>query len=184
MTQQSEIWQALERGEPLETSDLLPLVYDELKKIALWKMSQEAPGFTLQATALVHEAYIRLLGNGKVGISWKNRSHFFGAAAEAMRRILVDAARRRLTEKRGGQAHRTGLDECSIATTVDETELVAVHELIDKLAEVDAQAAQLVKLRFFAELQMQEIADVLGISIRKAHDIWTYARAWLKKECL
>jgi RNA polymerase sigma factor (TIGR02999 family) len=183
VTERSEIWQAIERGDPVDTAQLLPFVYDELKKIAVWRMSQEKAGFTLQATALVHEAYLRLQGNSQEPVCWKNRAHFFGAAAEAMRRILVDAARRRLTEKRGGQAARSDLDGCSISTSVDETELIAVHELIDKLAALDPQAAQLVKLRFFVELSMQEIADVLGVSVRKAHDIWAYARAWLRKEC-
>jgi RNA polymerase sigma factor (TIGR02999 family) len=160
---------------------LLPLVYDELRKLAAQRLAQENPGQTLQATALVHEAYIRLVDADQVQ-HWNSRGHFFGAAAEAMRRILVDQARRRKAAKRGGEAHREDLHESAIVAGRPTEELLVVDELLDRLAEIDPTAANLVKLRFFVGLNMSEVAEALGVSVRTAHDIWAYARTWLHQK--
>ena len=157
---------------------MLPLVYAELRQMARVKMAGEQPGHTLQATALVHEAWLRL---GEQ--SFENRAHFFGAAAEAMRRILVERARRKQRAKRGGGVEHVDVDEIEIAAPVaNEDELLAIHDALDRLAAHDARKAELVKLRYFAGLSFEETAEVLGISVPTAHRAWAYARAWLHQE--
>lgn len=180
MSDVTRILSQIESGDPLAAEHLLPLVYDELRKLAAVKMSQEKPGHTLQATALVHDAYLRLVEVEREQ-HWNSRGHFFAAAAEAMRRILVDQARRRKAAKRGGEAQREELHESAITTGRTIEELLAVDDQLDRLNEIDPAAAKLVKLRFFVGLNMTEVAEALGISVRSAHDIWTYARAWLRQ---
>jgi RNA polymerase sigma factor (sigma-70 family) len=189
----------IEQGDPQAAEKLLPLVYGELRRLAAAKLAQEKPGQTLQATALVHEAYLRLVGKGSgFGVQgsggdreqgtgdgtqqWNGRGHFFAAAAEAMRRILVDQARRRKAAKRGGEAERERLHESAIVSPRPPDELLAVHEHLDRLAEIDPLAANLVKLRFFVGLNTTETAEALGISVRSAHDAWAYARSWLHQK--
>lgn len=157
-------------------NQLLPLVYQELRRVAAQKMARETPGQTLQATALVHEAWMRVGGESQ---SWENRAHFFGAAAEAMRRILIEQARRKNAQRHGGRHERVNIDEVEIVAAVQDDELLAVHEALEKLAAHDAQKAELVKLRYFAGLTIDEAAEVLGISTPTAKRCWTYARAWL-----
>jgi len=181
MSDVTRILSQIESGDPAAAEKLLPLVYDELRKLAAAKLAQEKPGQTLQATALVHDAYLRLVGVEKAQ-HWNSRGHFFGAAAEAMRRILVDQARRRKAAKRGGEAQREELHESVIAAGRPVEELLAVDELLDQLAEIDPAAANLVKLRFFVGLNMSEIAEALGISVRSAQGIWAYARTWLHQK--
>jgi len=178
MSDVTRILSQLEQGDPQAAEQLLPLVYDELRKVAAAKLAHENPGQTLQATALVHEAYVRLLGDGP-GQAWDNRRHFFAAAAEAMRRILVENARRKQSAKHGGQLVRIDLDEALAVTDEPRTDLLALNELLEQLASEDAQAAELVKLRFFAGLTGDQAAEVLGISPRSADLLWSYARAWL-----
>jgi len=168
-------------GDPSSTEQLLPIVYDELRRLAAQQLARERPGQTLQATALVHEAWLRLLGDDGERL-WSNRAHFFGAAAEAMRRILVDAARRKLSHKRGSGAERVDLQAIELATQADDESLVLVHEALEQLAAHDAQAAELVKLRFFAGLEQREAATLLGLPERSAGRLWAYARAWLFRE--
>ena len=168
---------ALQRGEPAAAGALLTEVYAELRQLARAKMAREQPGHTLQPTALVHEAWLRL-GDQR----FENRAHFFGAAAEAMRRILVEAARRKHAARRGGGHAHADVDEIQIAAPVPDDELLAVHEALDRLAAQDARKAELVKLRYFAGLTIDEAADVLGISAPTAKRDWTYARAWLFRE--
>src|SRR5262245_22176184 len=180
MNDVTRILSTIEQGDPQAASQLLPLVYDELRKLAAQKMAHENPGLTLQATALVHEAWLRLADAEKAQ-HWNSRGHFFAAAAEAMRRILVDQARRRSTAKRGGEAEREALHESAIAAGRPIEELLAVDDLLDGLAEIDPAAANLVKLRFFVGLNMSEVAEAMGISVRAAHDIWAYARTWLRQ---
>jgi RNA polymerase sigma factor (TIGR02999 family) len=182
MSEVTRILTAIDQGEPHAAAQLLPLVYDELRRLAAQKMSREMPGQTLQATALVHEAYLRLVDSEKVQ-HWSGRAHFFGAAAEAMRRILVDAARARNSLKRGGAADRVMLDEAIIvAPPKTGYDLLAVDEALDRLSATDPTAADLVKLRFFAGLTSEKAAEALGISVRTGERIWTYARAFLLKE--
>jgi RNA polymerase sigma factor (TIGR02999 family) len=181
MNDVTRILSTIEQGDPQAASQLLPLVYDELRKLAAQKMAHENPGLTLQATALVHEAWLRLVDAAEAQ-RWNSRGHFFAAAAEAMRRILVDQARRRNAAKRGGDAQREDLHESVIATGRPMEELLAVDDLLDRLAEADPAAANLVKLRFFVGLNMSEVAEAMGISVRSAHDIWTYARTWLRQK--
>ncbi len=181
MADVTRILSQIESGDPSAAEKLLPLVYDELRKLAAARLNQEKPGQTLQATALVHDAYIRLVDVEKAQ-HWNSRGHFFGAAAEAMRRILVDQARRRKAAKRGGAARREELHESLIVNGRPADELLAVDELLDALAEVDPAAARLVKLRFFVGLNMSEAADVLGISVRKAQGIWAYGRTWIRQK--
>ena len=170
----------LQEGDPVAADQLLVLVYAELRRLAAAKMSREAPGQTLQATALVHEAWLRLGGDGQ---RWENRAHFFGAAAEAMRRILIDRARRKLAARHGGGVGHVDVDEIEIAAPAkDDDELLAVHEALDQLAAHDGRKAELVKLRYFAGLSIDEAAGVLGISAPTAKRDWTYARAWLFRE--
>jgi RNA polymerase sigma factor (TIGR02999 family) len=183
MTDVTQILSQIESGDPSATEQLLPLIYGELRKLAAAKLAQEKPGQTLQATALVHEAYLRLVG-GKQTQGWNSRGHFFGAAAEAMRRILVENARRKQTQKLGGDWVRnpTPPDELAIASERDPSELLAVHELLERLAAKSPQTAELVKLRYFGGCTLAEAADVLGIAPATAEDDWTYARAWLRRE--
>ena len=163
----------------ISADELLPMVYTELRRLAAARMSRESPGHTLQPTALVHEAWLRL---GE-GARFENRAHFFGAAAEAMRRILVERARRKQREKRGGGAEHVDVDAVEIAApTTNDDELLAIHEALDRLATHDARKAELVKLRYFAGLSFEETATVLGISVPTAHRDRAYARAWLHQE--
>jgi RNA polymerase sigma factor (TIGR02999 family) len=177
----TRILSAIEQGDPHAAEQLLPLVYDELRKLAAQKLAQERPGQTLQATALVHEVYLRLV-DVELAQHWNSRGHFFGAAAEAMRRLLVEQARRRKALKRGGQAERKPLDMVEVAASEPDERLLAIHEALDDLARTDAQAATLVKLRFFGGLTTTEAAAALGLSVRSAHDLWTYARSWLRRQ--
>ena len=173
--------EAAERGDPEASRQLLPLVYDELRRLAARKLAGESPGHTLQATALVHEAYLRLVGDPHAQ-RWENRRHFFGAAAEAMRRILVESARRRHSQKRGGGRARADVDAVDVAAPERSDDLLAVDEALDRLAAEDPRGAELVKLRYFAGLSLPEAAEVLNISPRTADRAWAYARAWLHRE--
>ena len=174
----TSILSAIEQGDPRAAEQLLPLVYDELRKLAAQRLAREAPGQTLQATALVHEAYLRLVGPAD-DRRWEGRGHFFAAAAEAMRRILVEAARRKKRLRHGGGLRRVELPADGPPITGTPEDVLAVHEALDRLAAADAQAAELVKLHYFAGLTIDQAAAVLGVSIRKAYTIWAYARAWL-----
>ena len=178
MTNVTRILSAIERGDPAAAEQLLPLVYDELRKLAARKMAQEAPGQTLQATALVHEAYMRLVDGEKVR-HWNSRGHFFGAAAEAMRRILLNRVRDKGRWKRGGQRHRVDLDKVELAVDAPNEDLVAIDEAIERLAGENPKCANLVKMRFFAGLSIDEAAAALGISASTAKRHWAYARAWI-----
>jgi RNA polymerase sigma factor (TIGR02999 family) len=180
MSEITNILAAIDDGDPQAPDQLLPLVYDELRRLAAGQMAQEKPGQTLQATALVHEAYVRLV-DGEQARRWHGRRHFFAAAAEAMRRILVDRARRKRSRKRGGDRARVPLDEERVAAVEDADELLAVDEALAGLAVADAQAAELVKLRYFAGLSIPEAAEVLNIGARSADRLWAYARAWLRR---
>jgi RNA polymerase sigma factor (TIGR02999 family) len=174
----TQILSAIEAGDPHAAGELLPLVYDELRKLAAAHLADEKPGQTLQPTALVHEAYVRLVGPDPER-HWGGRAHFFSAAAEAMRRILLDAARRKGRRKRGGGMARRDLDEVAPAAPEDSDDLLALDEALVKLAAADPEAAELVRLRFYAGLPIPEVARVLGISPRTADRTWAYARAWL-----
>jgi len=176
MSDINHLLDSVHEGDPVAADQLLLHVYSELRRLAAAKMSREAPGQTLQPTALVHEAWMRLGGDGQ---RWENRAHFFGAAAEAMRRILIDRARRKLAARHGGGGERVDVDEVEIAAPAKDDELLAVHEALDKLSAHDARKAELVKLRYFAGLSIDEAADVLGISAPTAKRWWAYARAWL-----
>jgi RNA polymerase sigma factor (TIGR02999 family) len=178
MSQVTRILSAIERGDPQAAGQLLPLVYDELRRLAAQHMAQEAPGHTLQATALVHEAYLRLVGGKRVQ-HWDGRRHFFAAVAEAMRRILVENARRKKTVKHGGKRVRIDLDAALVLGDEPRQDLLELDELLEQLAAADPRAAEVVKLRFFAGLTGDETAAVLGISPRSADLLWAYARAWL-----
>jgi RNA polymerase sigma factor (TIGR02999 family) len=173
------ILSAVEQGDPSATEQLLPLVYDELRKLAAAKLAREKPGQTLQATALVHEAYLRLVGGGEGAPSWDSRGHFFAAAAEAMRRILVDAALRKKSLKRGGDREQRDIEDVDPAIPPPREDLLALHEALDHLAEIQPQTAELVKLRYFAGLTNKQAAELLGISPRKADSLWNYAKVWL-----
>ena len=169
----------IEQGDPSAAEQLLPLVYEELRKLAAQRMAQESPDHTLQATALVHEAYLRLVDAEKAQ-HWDSRGHFFAAAAEAMRRILIESARRKQRLKRGGQLSRMDLDQVEIATSTSPDELLAIDDALGQLASEDAKAAELVKLRFFAGLSIEQAARAIGISRSSAYEQWAYARAWLR----
>jgi RNA polymerase sigma factor (sigma-70 family) len=210
MSDVTRILQSIEQGDPQAAEKLLPLVYEELRKLAAAKLAMEKPGQTLQATALVHEAYVRLVGGGEGsgfgvqgsgadkelgteepknqreagnrGQKWDSRGHFFAAAAEAMRRILVESARRKQRLKHGGEWGRKEFAEQAISSPVPTAELLAVDEALNKLESTNAEAASLVKLRYFAGFTIPEAAEKLGISARKANQIWAYARAWLAAE--
>jgi RNA polymerase sigma factor (TIGR02999 family) len=174
----TRILSEIEGGDPKAADELLPIVYEELRKLAAQKMAQEDPGQTLQATALVHEAYIRLVDVEKAQ-HWNSRGHFFGAAAEAMRRILVDNARRKKREKHGGQLQRIGLEELRVDVNSPPDELLRLDETLGELAKSDAKTAELVRLHCFAGLSIERAANILGISPRTAYRDWAYARAWL-----
>src|SRR5215831_15623682 len=178
MNEVTRILSAMEQGDPHAADQLLPLVYDELRKLAAAKLSQEKPGQTLQATALVHEAYLRLVDTEKAQ-HWNSRGHFFAAAAEAMRRILVQNARRRSRLRHGGGRTRIDMEDLEIAAPERSEELLALDEALGQLAAADPQAAELVKLRYFAGCTIPQAAEVLGVSPRKADFLWAYARTWL-----
>jgi RNA polymerase sigma factor (TIGR02999 family) len=178
MSDVTRILDAIEQGDPHAAAQLLPLVYDELRRLAAQRLAQERPGQTLQATALVHEAYLRLVGVDQAQ-PWNGRGHFFAAAAEAMRRILVERARARRRIKRGAGGQRQELRENLLAEDERLDEALAVHDALDELERHDAQAAALVKLRFFAGFEHQEAAEILGVSRRAADRLWLLARTWL-----
>ena len=180
MSDVTRILTAIEQGDPRAADELLPAVYQELRRLAAQKLSRERPGQTLQATALVHEAYIRLVG--AEGQNWRSRTHFFAAAAEAMRRILIENARRKQRLKRGGGRQRVDLEDADLAIDEPSTDLVALDEALTKLAEDDPVVAELVKIRYFAGLTLAQAAELLGISRRTADRYWAYARAWLYQE--
>ena len=167
-----------QQGDSKAAAELLPLLYNELRNLAAAKMAREAPPQTLQPTALVHEAWLRLVGNKSS--EFVNRAHFFAAAAEAMRRILIERARRRAVLEKGGFAEKEDLSESKIVCTAPTDELLAVHEALDQLAAEDAAAADLVKLRYFVGMTMTEAADAMGLPLRSAERLWTFARAWLR----
>jgi RNA polymerase sigma factor (TIGR02999 family) len=179
MSEMTRILSAIERGDPRAAEELLPMVYDELRRLAAQRLSREAPGQTLQATALVHEAYLRLVGAEDPG--WNGRGHFFAAAAEAMRRILVERARRAQSLRRGGDRDRLDLDPAELAAPERSDDLLALDEALDRLTIKDARKAELVKHRYFAGLTMEQAAEALGISLATAHRDWNYARAWLHR---
>ncbi|NLH72840.1 MAG: sigma-70 family RNA polymerase sigma factor [Verrucomicrobia bacterium] len=180
MSEITQLLSEMKGGSQQAAEQLLSLVYAELKRIAAQKMSGEAPGQTLQPTALVHEAWLRLVGSGDA--SFENRAHFFAAAAEAMRRILVDSARRKRALRRGGSATREELSEDHLVQGVLPDELLAVDEALELLAEEDPVGANLVKLRYFVGMTMEEAATAMGMSLRSAERAWTYARAWLRRQ--
>ncbi len=172
--------QAVSDGDPQGAAKLLPLVYDELRRIAAYKMAQQPAGHTLQATALVHEAFLRLLGNAEH--TWENRRHFFASASEAMRHILVDRARRKAAVRHGGRYTRIQLDDVVVASDSPDESVLLMNDALDRLAEHDHVAAELVKLRFFAGFTFAQAAELLGISERTAKRTWAFARAWLYNE--
>ena len=180
MTDITQLLGKIESGDPKAAEELLPLIYAELRQLAAAKMAQEQPGHTLQATALVHEAYIRLVGVGEVQ-QWNSCGHFFAAAAEAMRRILVESARRKMSQKRGGDKQRLELD-IDLAELHPPEKMLALHEALENLQRHDPTKCELVKLRYFAGLTNQQAAEALGISTTTADRYWTYARAWLQTE--
>src|SRR5262245_54677279 len=181
MNDVTRVLSAIEEGDPDAAELLLPLVYDELRKLAAQKMAQEKPGQTVQATALVHEAYLRLVDAEKVQ-HWNSRGHFFAAAAEAIRRILIDNARRKQAQKRGGQDKRVDLDAIELADHPASEKLLAMEDALIRLAAKDRVKAELVKLRYFGGLTTQEAASILCISTATADRYWAYARAWLQNE--
>lgn len=181
MSDVTQLLEAIDAGDPKAAADLLVLVYDELRKLAAAKMAQEKPGQTLQATALVHEAWLRLAGGGEQK-TWRNRGHFFGAAAEAMRRILVDRARQKARVRHGGQLERVDLEHVNLATEDNDPTLLAMSDALDALARESPQKAEIVKLRYLTGLEHQEIAEVLGISLSTVERSWAYARSWLHRE--
>jgi RNA polymerase sigma factor (TIGR02999 family) len=183
MSDVTRILSAIDRGDPAAAGQLLPLVYDELRKLAAQRMAQEQPGQTLQATALVHEVYIRLVDTEKAQ-PWNSRGHFFAAAAEAMRRILVESARGKAREKRGGDWHRVDFEDLDVATSISPDQLVALDDALARLTALDRVAGELVKLRYFAGLPLDQAAASLGVSTATAYRHWAYARAWLRDELL
>jgi RNA polymerase sigma factor (TIGR02999 family) len=180
MSDVTHILTAIEQGDAKATDELLPLVYQELRRLAAHKMAGERPGHTLQPTALVHEAWLRLVDSPAQ--SWQNRAHFFGAAAESMRRILIDRARRKSRQRRGSGAEHLDADEIEIASPAPDEQLLALNEALDRFAALEPQQAELVKLRYFVGLKIEEAAEVLGISEATAKRWWAYARAWLFNE--
>ena len=181
MSDLTQILRAMEEGKGTAATDLLPLVYDELRKLAASKMAREAPGHTLQPTALVHEAWMRLV-KGEAQAQFANRAHFFAAAAEAMRRILIESARRKSRLKHGGQWERVEFEAAEISLPMPPDELLALDEALDGLAAVDSQAAEIVKLCFFAGLTQEQAARELGVSLATVERRWAFARAWLFKQ--
>jgi RNA polymerase sigma factor (TIGR02999 family) len=176
----TRIFESVEDGDPKAIDELLPLVYGELRKLARSRMANEAPNQTLQPTALVHEAWLRLVGEANP--KFENRAHFFAAAAEAMRRILIDNARRKHALRHGGGQQRVDMEDVDIVAPADGDELLAVNEMLDKLAAQNKVEAELVKLRYFVGMTLEEAAQVLGISARTADNYWAHARAWLFRE--
>jgi RNA polymerase sigma factor (TIGR02999 family) len=181
MTEVTRILERIQEGDPQAAEQLLPLVYEELRKLAAHKQAQEKPGQTLQATALVHEAYLRLVDVDQPQ-QWNSRGHFFAAAAQAMRRILVENARRRSRAKHGGGREHVELDASAIVAPEIDEDLIALDGALDRLANEDPLAADLVKLRYFAGLTIPQTAEMLGVSARKADFLWAFARAWLRRE--
>jgi len=181
MSEVTRILSAIEQGDPQAADQLLPLVYDELRKLAAQRLVNEKPGQTLQATALVHEAYLRLVDSELIQ-QWSSRGHFFAAAAEAMRRILIDRARHKRTLKAGGDRHRQELPDIAAPSAEPEIDLLALDEALQKLEKQDQRKAKLVKLRFFARLTIEQAAQVLGIATSTAQNDWAYARYWLRLE--
>jgi RNA polymerase sigma factor (TIGR02999 family) len=181
MADNSHDFSAIERGDRLAAEQLLPQVYDELRKLAAWRLSQESPGQTLQATALVHEAYVRLVDREEIQ-EWDSRRHFFAAAGEAMRRILVERARRKHGLRGGGRFRRQDLQEDQILTAAPPEEILALDEALQRLADKDPRKARLVELRYFIGLTTAEAAEVLGVSVATAERDWSYARAWLHRQ--
>ena len=179
MSEVTRILIAIDQGDPSAAEQLLPLVYDELRLLAAQKLSQEQPGQTLQATALVHEAYLRLVPANQ---NWDGRDHFFAAAAEAMRRILIESARRKMRLKRGGDWRRVDLDDADLVATTAPDQLLAIDEALTRLAAQDSDAAELVSLRFFGGLSVEQAAKSLGLSRSSAYEQWAYAKAWLRCE--
>lgn len=179
----SDVTRILDRaqaGDPTAADQLLPLVYDELRRLAVSKMAREVPGQTLQPTALVHEAWLRLSGNGSQ--HWDGRRHFFAAAAEAMRRILIDRARRRSAQRHGGGAAPEAIDQIEIAMSVPDEDWLALSEALEKFEALDRQKAEFIKLRYFVGLTLEEASEVLGVSVPTASRWWSYSRAWLAAE--
>jgi RNA polymerase sigma factor (TIGR02999 family) len=181
MNEVTRILSAIDQGDPHAAEQLLPLVYDELRKLAAQKLAHETPGQTLQPTALVHEAYLRLVAADRPQ-QWDGRKHFLAAAAEAMRRILVDNARRKQSVKRGGGLVRHDLDDVEVSSPQVGEDVLALDEALERLAQTEKQAADLVKLRYFAGLTGKEAADILGISERTADRLWAFGRSWLMKD--
>jgi len=184
MTEVTRVLSAVEEGDERAAEQLLPLVYDELRRLAAQKLGRESPGQTIQATALVHEAYMRLVESERAGSSpsWNSRGHFFAAAAEAMRRILVERARHKKSLKGGGSRHRQEMGEIAASAAVPDIDVIALDIALSRLESTDKRKAQLVKLRFFAGLTMEEAAQALGISTSTADNDWAYARCWLRLE--
>jgi len=183
MSEVTQILSAIEQGDPHATEQLLPLVYDELRRLAATRLAQEKPGQTLEATALVHEAYLRLTGDQPAAQTrehWNSRGHFFAAAAEAMRRILIDQARQKHSQRRGCGQKRRPLDQVEIAAPEPSLEVLALNEALERFEKIDRIKAELVKLRYFAGLTLPQAADILGISGTTADRYWSYARAWLQ----
>ena len=180
MNDVTRILSAIEQGDPQAAEQLLPLVYDELRRLATAKMAHEKPGQTLQATALVHEAYLRLVDQEQAQ-HWDNRRHFFAAAAEAMRRILVEKARQKMRQKHAGELQRVELDLAQLGSSSPAEDLVDLNDALDCLAAEDPQAAQFVKLRYFTGLSVEEAAEMVGLSQSAAYKHWAYARAWLRR---
>lgn len=178
MSEVTQILSAIEAGDPKAASELLPLVYDELRKLAAARLADERSGNTLQPTALVHEAYLRLVGDGQPHV-WNGRGHFFAAAAEAMRRILINRARDKHRLKRGGYRHRIDLGAITDAASDSNWDLLELDDALGRLAVTNTQAAELVKLKFFAGLTLREAAAALGLPARSADRLWAFARAWL-----
>lgn len=181
MNDVTRILSAIENGEPQATEQLLPLVYDELRKLAAQKLAQEKPGQTLEATALVHEVYLRLVGVEQVP-QWNGRGHFFGAAAEAMRRILIESARRKQAEIHGGGKRRLNLDHLDELAVAPADDVLALDEALERLTRQDPRAAQLVKLHCFAGLTVQQAGEAIDLSRTNAYRLWTFARAWLHSQ--
>jgi RNA polymerase sigma factor (TIGR02999 family) len=181
MSEVTRILNAAQSGDPTAAGQLLPLVYEELRKLAAVRMAKESAGHTLQPTALVHEVWLSLAGKD-AHVQFANRAHFFAAAAEAMRRILIDRARRKGAEKRGGDWQRIDLDKVEVAVDADDDTLLLVNEALEKLTQEDAYAAEMAKLRFFGGLTLEEAAQVLGVTERTANRYWAFARVWLFDE--
>lgn len=180
MSEVTHILEAVQRGDSKAAEELLPLVYEELRRLAAYKMASERPEHTLQPTALVHEAWLRLVGDESS--KFENRAHFFAAAAEAMRRILVESARRKSRLKHGGQLERVDVDAVELPLPLPDDELLALDEALDRLATVDSRSAEVVKLCFFVGLTQEQVARELGVSISTAERLWSFARAWLFRE--